>query len=103
MGSRRERRLHSRVFGVNHSSFRESARQNIPPRIPYAQGDRALILGNLIESGRHVVVELSTGITVVVLRLALTFGREKPIPVVVVHPSHSQSRTEMSITACHPE
>ena len=47
--------------------------------------DDALVFGDLGEAIQGVVVELATGIAVVVQRFTLAFGRFEAIPVVVVH------------------
>lgn len=47
--------------------------------------DHALVVKNLVEAAEGMVIKLSTGITVIVKRFTLAFGRFEPIPVVVVH------------------
>jgi hypothetical protein len=47
--------------------------------------DGALIFGNLVETIQGMVVELSTGIAMMIQRLALVFCGLEAIPVVVVY------------------
>jgi hypothetical protein len=73
--------------------FRVDAGECVPPVCEggkfvtdssYTLFDGSLVFGNLVEAVQRVVVELATGIAVVVQRLTLAFGRVEAIPVVVV-------------------
>jgi len=55
--------------------------------------DGALVFGGLGEAIQGVVVELATGIAVVIQRFTLAFGRLEAIPVVVVHARWSSTHS----------
>jgi hypothetical protein len=66
--------------------------------------DGSPVFGNLIKAVQGVIVELSTGIAVVVQRLSLAFRGLEAIPVVVVHSTHfERDVTDVSTLAVRSE